>query len=109
MYSVCTVQLYNVYKQTSAGRRVRPRRARLDKIEQNVQARFLYFCGLYGVGVIFHFFEYTPGQNLIEYLYLTLNQPPTAPLSHFPNPKQTLYLSHFSPIIPFLSIIISLH
>lgn len=83
-----------------------PRRARLDKKGASVQACFLYFCGHCYIGVIFHFFKHTPGQNMIEYLYLTLNQPFWF---SSPNPKQTLYLSHFSPIISFLSIIISLH
>ena len=41
-------------------------------------------------GVCFHFFKHTPSQNSIEYLYLTLNQPPTAPLSHFPQSQTNL-------------------
>lgn len=106
MYSVCTVQLYNVYKQASAGRRVRPRRAALNRIGQNVKARFLYFCRHCYRGGVFSFFQVHPEP---EYHIVPLSN--TQPLHYptFPNPKQTLYLSHFSPIIPFISIIIFLH
>ena len=77
------------------------RRARLDKKGESVQARFLYFCGHYLTGVYFHFFKHTPGQNLIEYLYLTLNQPPTAPPSHFPQSQTNPIPKPFLPSISF--------
>ena len=90
MYSVCTVQLYNVYKQASAGRRVRPRRAALDRMRQNVKPRFLYFCGYYLTGGVFSFFQVHP-EPKYHIVPLSHTQPlPTAPLSHFPQSTTNL-------------------
>ena len=101
-----------MYKRVWPGDVYGPRRATLDRMRQNVQPRFLYFCGYCYGGVFFHFFKHPRSKRTGEYLYLTLNRSTPLPLSHFPKsqtnliPKpffahNSLHINHhFPPLTP---------
>ena len=67
-----------------------PRRAVLYRIAQNVQPRFLYFCGHCYRGGAFSFFQVHPKLKY-HIVPLSHTQPlHTAPLSHFPKSPTNL-------------------
>lgn len=90
MYSVCTVQLYNVYKQTSAGRRVRPTPGgTVQNSAKCTTPPFVLLRALLRRGCIF-IFSSTPQARISYSTSISHSTAPHRSLSHFPKSQTNL-------------------